>query len=78
MRYLNVAPCCLFCALTGAAEPLLPQTQQHVLTHIAVGWFVEMLHSPDMLTIPLCFLTEREGGGGYSWFVSNNACSAST
>ena len=39
--------------LTGAAQSLLPQTQQHALAHVAVNRLVEMFHPPKMLAVLL-------------------------
>lgn len=42
--------------LTGAAEALLPHTDQHVQAEIAVGRLVKVLESPHMLSIILHIL----------------------
>lgn len=42
--------------LTGAAQALLPQTQQHALTHVAVHGLVEMFHPPQVLPVFLSHL----------------------
>lgn len=49
----TAAPCWQPGALTGAAESLFAEAQQHVLTHAAVGGLVKVLHPPDMLAVPL-------------------------
>lgn len=49
----TAAPCWRPGALTGAAESLFAEAQQHVLTHAAVGGLVKVLHPPDMLAVPL-------------------------
>lgn len=45
--------------LTGAAEALLADSEQHGLAVVTVGWFVEVLQTPNMLPIFLYIL------GGY-------------
>lgn len=47
------APCCQLWAPTGAAESLLPEAKEHVVTQTAVSWFVEVFHPPYMLSILL-------------------------
>lgn len=37
--------------LTGAAETLLSQANQHVQTQVTVGWLVEVLQSPHVLPV---------------------------
>ena len=49
-------------ALTGAAESLLAEAEQHALTHAAVGRQVKVLHPPNMLPIPLCHLWVKGRG----------------
>ena len=39
--------------LTNAAEALLPNTHEHDVAEVAVGWFLEVLQGPGMLPIPL-------------------------
>lgn len=39
--------------LTGAAQSLLPQTQQHALAHVAINRLVEMFHPPKVLAVLL-------------------------
>lgn len=42
---------CVALGLTGAAESLFSQSDQHVQTQVAVGWFVEVLQSPHVLSV---------------------------
>lgn len=39
--------------LTGAAEALLADSQQHGVAVVTVRWFVEVLQSPDVLPVLL-------------------------
>lgn len=39
--------------LTNAAEALLPNTHEHDVAEVAVGWFLEVLQGPGMRPIPL-------------------------
>lgn len=55
----EVRVCRLVASLTGAAESLLSESEQHVLTHTTVSRLVIVLHPPDMLPIPLCHLWVR-------------------
>lgn len=55
-----VAPLWRGAVLTGAAEPLFPQTQQHALTHVAVNGLVEVFHPPKVLPVFLGHLI-RDG-----------------
>lgn len=48
--------------LTGAAQPLLPQPQQHALAHVAVNRLVEVLHPPEVLAVLLRHLVEQRRG----------------
>lgn len=57
------APCCQLWAPTGAAESLLPEAEEHVVTQTAVSWFVEVFHPPYMLSILLRHLW----GKGQKW-----------
>lgn len=48
-------------SLTGAAEALLPQADQHVEAQVAVGRLVEVLQPPHVLPVVLHVL-QVEGG----------------
>ena len=50
------APWWLLCALTVAAESLLPEAEQHVQTHTAISRLIKVLHPPDVLPIFLYHL----------------------
>lgn len=43
-------------ALTGTAQALLSDTQEHGPTEVAVGWLLEVFQPPCMLTIILYIL----------------------
>lgn len=45
--------------LTGAAQALLPQAQQHALANVTVDGLVEMFHPPKVLAIRLDHLFGR-------------------
>lgn len=45
--------------LTGAAESLLPESNQHVETQVTVGRLVEVLQSPHMLPVVFYILQKR-------------------
>lgn len=47
-------------SLTGAAEALLPQTNQHVEAQVAVGRFVEVLEPPHVLPVVLHMLRQKK------------------
>lgn len=49
-------------SLTGAAEALLPQADQHVEAQVAVGRLVEVLQPPHVLPVVLHVLQVGEGG----------------
>lgn len=55
----TTAPCWQPGALTGAAETLFSEAEQHVLTHAAVGRLVKVLQPPDMLAVSLSHLWVR-------------------
>lgn len=55
------APWWLLCALTVAAESLLPEAEQHVQTHTAISRLIKVLHPPDVLPIFLYHLWVRGG-----------------
>lgn len=59
------APCRWLWVLTGAAEALLPEAEQHALTHAAVRRLVKVLHPPNVLPIPLCHLRVRRRQNGF-------------
>lgn len=42
--------------LTGAAQALLADSQQHSMAVVTVRWFVEVLQTPNMLPIFLYIL----------------------
>lgn len=42
--------------LTGAAEALLAYSEQHGMAVVTVGWFVEVLQTPNMLPVLLYVL----------------------
>lgn len=44
--------------LTGAAEALFAHSEQHGMAVVTVGWFVEVLETPNMLPIFLHILGE--------------------
>lgn len=46
--------------LTGAAETLFAQPQQHILTDVAVHRLVKMLHPPQVLAVSLSHLGKAE------------------
>lgn len=48
-------------SLTGAAEALLPQADQHVEAQVAVGRLVEVLQPPHVLPVILHVLRDGEG-----------------
>ena len=45
--------------LTGAAEALLADPQQHGVAVVTVGWFVEVLQTPHVLPVLLYILGRR-------------------
>lgn len=52
--------------LTGAAEALLANTEQHSVAVVTVGGFVEVLQTPNMLPIFLYILGgENKGSMNY-------------
>lgn len=46
--------------LTGAAEALLANSKQHSMAVVTVGWFVEVLQTPNMLPILLYILGTKK------------------
>ena len=60
-RVCNVAPLWRSGVLTGAAQALLPQAQQHALAHVAVNGLVEVFHPPEVLTVSLGHLLVKGG-----------------
>ena len=55
----NGAPMWCVQVLTGAAQPLLPQTQQQALAHVAVNRPVKMFHPPKVLPVHLGHLVVK-------------------
>lgn len=55
----GVTPPRICAVLTGAAQSLLPQAQQHALANVTVDGLVEMFHSPKVLAICLDHLVGR-------------------
>lgn len=65
--------------LTGAAEALLANSEQHGVAVVTVGWFVEVLQTPNMLPIFLYILGgDNKGQRKHSKCPSSGTASAST